>query len=374
MTKRVCLVGPVYPYRGGIAHYTSVLAQTFAVDHDVLVVSFSRLYPSFLFPGKTQYDESGEPLDVPSERIIDSLNPFSFWRAARAIRAFAPDVIVFQWWQPFFAVAYSAIVSFLGGALRRRVVFLCHNVLPHERSFIDVLLIRLGFTWIGRFLVQSKEDGDNLRSIKKGAVVRVHPHPIYDTFSKGVYTRRSAREKIDVSGRVVMFFGLVRPYKGLGVLLDAFAETVERLEARLLVVGEFYGSKAPYLSQIARLGIGSHVRIVDHYVPNEAVEAYFLACDVVVLPYLSATQSGITQIAFGFDKPVIVTHVGGLPDVVDDGVTGYVVPPNEPKPLAEAIVTFFDKEMAAPMAKAIRDTKGRFSWQRCREILIEMVD
>jgi len=371
MTKRVCLVGPAYPYRGGIAHFTSTLAKEFGRECDVLVINFKRLYPSFLFPGKTQYDESAEPLDIESMRIIDSLNPISFWRAARAIKAFLPDLVVFQWWQPFFAVAFATMLLFLGAAIRRRVVFLCHNVLPHESSFIDKALIRVGFGQVARFLVQSQEDKRNLQSLKNGAVVQVNPHPIYDTFKLDRWTRESSRQDLAIDGRVVLFFGLIRPYKGLHVLLRAFAKSLDQIDATLLVVGEFYEDKDPYLSEVRSLGIEANVRIVDEYVPNEAVEKYFLAADVVVLPYLSATQSGIAQIAFAFDKPIVVTDVGGLPDVVEDGVTGFVVPVNDPKALCGAITRIFDED-PSELAAAVARAKARFSWERCCEVLWEI--
>jgi glycosyltransferase involved in cell wall biosynthesis len=349
-----------------------MLAKAFAKDHEVFVVNFSRLYPSLLFPGRTQFDESGEPLEVESVRLIDSINPISFWSAARSIRSFDPHLIVFQWWQPFFAFAYAKMVFFLGRSLRDRVVFLCHNVLPHERSAVDNVLIRLGFLQVGRFLVQSQEDRGDLLSFKKNSVVAVHPHPIYDTFNRGRYERDSARREIGVEGNVLLFFGLIRPYKGLGVLIDAFAGLVEQLDATLLVVGEFYEDKEPYLRRLQRLKLEDRVVVVDDYVPNEEVEKYFVACDLVVLPYLSATQSGITQIAFAFDKPVVVTAVGGLPDVVEDGVTGYVVPADDPAALCEAMRRFFADDARERMGKAVANAKPRFSWERCTEILIEL--
>ncbi len=374
MIKKVCLVGPVYPYRGGIAHFTSVLAEEFGKHHDVLVVNFKRLYPSFLFPGKTQFDTSGEPLDVPSRRLIDTMNPLSFWSAAQAMRSYRPDLIVFQWWHPFFAVAYAVIILLLGGSLKRRVAFLCHNVLPHEKSLIDTVLIRLGFSQVSRFLVQSQEDRRNLLSIKKGAVVDVHPHPIYDIFNKGRHTRETARREIGVDGRVILFFGLIRPYKGLRVLIQAFAKTIQQIEATLMIVGEFYEDRQPYVSEIEGLGIGDRVRMVDQYVPNEEVEKYFVAADVVVLPYLSATQSGIVQIAFGFDRPVVVTRVGGLPDVVEDGVSGYVVTPGDPDALSGAMLEFFRDGTAQRLQDGIAKAKHRFSWGRCREILCGLAE
>jgi glycosyltransferase involved in cell wall biosynthesis len=374
MTRRICLVGPAYPFRGGIAHFTSALARTFAAHHDVFVANFKRLYPGFLFPGKTQFDESGNPFDVDSRRLIDTLNPASFWQTARAIHDFRPDCVIFQWWHPFFAPAYRTIIFFLSKLGTTNIVFLCHNVLPHESSPVDRWLIRIAFHPVKSFLVQSTEDRDNLLRLRRGARVRVQPHPIYDIFRRGARSREQARAELGVDGPMLLFFGLIRPYKGLGILIDAFAQSLEHTEARLFIVGEFYEDKAPYVERINRLGIAKRVTIVDRYVPNEDVETYFLASDVVILPYLSATQSGITQIAFAFDKPVIVTAVGGLPDVVEDGKTGFVVPPANPGALAAAIGKFYEAGDPARWEAAVRAAKGRFSWERCREALLSLAD
>jgi glycosyltransferase involved in cell wall biosynthesis len=369
---KVCLVGPAYPYRGGIAHFTSLLAREFAVSHDVLVINFKRLYPNILFPGKTQFDESGSPLEVASERIIDSLNPLSFYTAARTMAGRRPDLVVFQWWHPFFAFAYSTSAFLLKRFHETRRVFLCHNVLPHEASATDRLLIRIGFSQADAFLVQSEEDRANLERIKRRPRVEVHPHPIYDVFRRGEMSREQARQQLGIDGPMLLFFGYIRPYKGLPILLEAFARVLTRLPARLFIVGEFYEDKAPYLRLIERLSLNGRVTLVDRYVPNEEVELYFTACDLVVLPYLSATQSGIVQIAYGFDKPVVVTAVGGLPDVVDHGRTGMVVPPGDPKALAEAVVEFFEGDKAAEYSRGIQAVKGKFSWTRCVEKLVEL--
>jgi glycosyltransferase involved in cell wall biosynthesis len=338
MTRRACLVGPAYPYRGGIAHYNSLLAREFAKDHDVLVVNFKRLYPSVLFPGKTQLDESGEPLSVASVRVIDSLDPTSYWRAAR------------------------------------RIAYLCHNVMPHETSPVDRALIKLGLGRADAFLVQSEEDRSRLLRVVRNAKVAVNPHPIYDVFNRGRYTKERAREELGVSGRVLLFFGYVRPYKGVGVLLDAFAEIVRRMEAVLFVVGEIYEGRERYAALVKQLGIENRVRMIDRYVANEEVEKYFAAADLVVLPYLSATQSGVVQVAYGFDKPVVVTAVGGLSEAVEDGVTGYVVPPNDPAAVAGAVIRFFDTGVEQAMALGIGRVKERFSWERCKRALIGLVD
>ena len=225
MRRKVCLVGPAYPYRGGIAHFTSLLATEIAKDNEILVVNFTRLYPSFLFPGKTQYDESENKLDVENIRVIDSLNPLTFRRAAHIIARFDPWVVIFQWYQPFFALAYATIARLVKRRTGARIVYLCHNVLPHDSSPLDKTLIRIAFAPVDRYVVQSREDERNLHSLKADAKSALQPHPIYDIFNIGRYTRQSAREELGLDGNVVLFFGYVRPYKGLDVLIEAFAKS-----------------------------------------------------------------------------------------------------------------------------------------------------
>jgi glycosyltransferase involved in cell wall biosynthesis len=368
----VCLVGPAHPYRGGIAHFTSLLAKEFSKEHDVAVINFKRMYPSFLFPGKTQFDDSASPLEVESSRLIDSMNPFTFVTTARFIARGKPDMVVFQWWHPFFAIAYACIAFLLRRMTKAKIIFLCHNVLPHEASLFDRVLIKIGFAFVDAFLVQSNEDRRNLHRIKKNALSAFNPLPTYDVFKRGEMSAVRAREKLGVEGRVILFFGLIRAYKGLNILLEAFARSLEEMQATLLIVGEFYEDPKPYLSLMERLSIRDRIILVDRYVPNEEVETYFTACDVVVLPYLSATQSAIVQIAFGFEKPVIVTRVGGLPDVVEHGVTGYLVPPGDAESLAGAIVKFYSIGDSVAFEKNIRAAKDKFSWRRCVEKLHEL--
>ncbi len=369
---RICLVGPAYPYRGGISHFTQMLAREFQSAHDVRVVGFSRLYPSLLFPGRTQYDEGGALVRVESLRLIDSINPFTFARAARAIVDFDPSLVVVQWWHPFFAPAYRAIVR----AVKRRssapVVYLCHNVLPHEGSRVDRILARWGLSAADAFMAQSREDAARIEGLLSGAVVTVHPHPTYSQFAQGAIAPAQARTRLEVEGRMLLFFGLVRAYKGLDVLLNAFARVAKELDATLFVVGEFYEDRAKYETMIAALGIGDRVRVVDRYVPDDEVGVYFSAADLVVLPYRSATASGIAQTAFAFERPVLVTSVGGLPDVVHDGVTGYVVPPEDPEALAVAMRRFFAGSDAPKMAAAIRAEAARFSWAACTQALLDL--
>lgn len=365
-------MGPAYPYRGGISHFTQMLASAMQAEHDVLIVSFSRLYPSLLFPGRTQYEESGWRVRVDSKRLIDSIDPRTWRRAARAVLDFQPDLVVVQWWHPFFAPAFRALVTAVKKARRVPCVYLCHNVTPHESSRTDRWAVRWGLGKADGCLVQSEEDRQILQSLLPNMPVAVHPHPMYTQFAGGDMTKDEARRRLDVKGRVLLFFGLVRAYKGLKTLLAAYARVAEKLDATLLVVGEFYEDRRPYDALIASLGIESRTRVIDRYIPDDEVAIYFCAADLVVLPYNSATQSGITQTAFAFGRPVVVTAVGGLPDVVDDDVTGYVVPARDPESLASAIERFFATDAAGRMEQAIRGQAARFSWTGCTRALIEL--
>lgn len=369
---RICLVGPAYPYRGGIAHFTAMLAREFKRHHEVCIVGFKRLYPSLLFPGKTQYDESDSPMRVSSQRVIDSLAPGSFLAAGRRIVEFEPDLVVFQWWQPFFAPAFRVICWWIRRKSNAKIVFVCHNVLPHEASIVDRSLTRWGLNGAHGFVVQSRADGDRLVEIVPDARFLFNPLPVFDLFNRSRYTCESARKDLGVRGPVVLFFGLIRSYKGLDVLMRAFARCGERLDATLMVVGEFYEDRGPYDRLVDELEIGNRLRLVDQYVPDESVELYFRAADVVVLPYRSATQSAIVQTAFSFEKPVIVTDVGGLPDVVIDGETGFVVPSEDPVALAAAIERFFGESRGATMATNVAADADRFSWERCADTLLSV--
>lgn len=361
--RRYCLIGPTYPYRGGISHYNTCLLRELMGRGEVLAVNFSRLYPGFLFPGKTQLDESERPLEAPSLRLIDSINPFSWFGAGAAAARFEPDALLVQWWHPFFAPALFTVSATVRMRRRAKILYICHNVLPHERSLVDKSLARLAFSAADGFVVQSTEDREKLLRLRHRARVVVHPHPIYDFFAGHACTRESARSAIgEGPGPLILFFGYVRGYKGLRYLIEALPLARERIPVRLLVVGEFYEDPSPYEELVAKLSLADAVRFVNRYVGNEEVEGFFTASDLVILPYLSATQSGIVQIAMAFDRPVVVTAVGGLPEAVVPERTGFVVPPRDPAALAGAIVRFFEEGWAGRMAPHFAAEKKRFSW------------
>ncbi len=361
---RYAIVGPTYPYRGGIAHYTTLLAEELRRQHDVLLISFSRQYPAWLFPGKSDKDPSERPLRTEAEYLLDGLNPLTWWRTLRRLRAWQPEVVVMQWWVPFWAPAWAVLargIQRLPG--KPRLLFVCHNVLPHEEGRLRPILPGLARLALGPadgFVVHSHADGEILREILPQAVYQVSPHPTYAPL--GAVTAAEFPFVVPDDRPLLLFAGFVRPYKGLDILLDALPMVLAQRPVHLLVAGEFWQGSANYQAQIARLGLDNVVTLVDKYLPNEVLAACVDRADVVVLPYRSATQSGIIQLAFGLGTPVITTNVGGLAEVVHHGKTGLVVPPEDSHALAAAINRFFAENMREPMEKAIGKENGRFAW------------
>jgi len=362
---KVLLIGPAHPLRGGIAQFLSLLNDALGrAGHKTVFHRFIRQYPKFLFPGKTQDDESESPVKVDSIPSLDPLNPFNWPFAAWRIAKEKPDLIILKWWMPFFGPSYIVTLWLAKLLCNTKVMYVVDNAIPHEKRPGDMLITRLGFRIADYFLVMSDAVKKDLLSIKPHAVYVHTPHPLYDVFG-APKDKDEARKALGVSGgKVLLFFGFVRAYKGLNILLDAMPEIIAGLgDVTLLVAGEFYGDKDTYTAQIGRLGLNDRVKVLDRYIPNEAVGDYFSASDVLVLPYLSATQSGITQIAYVFDVPVVATNVGGLPEVVKEGVTGYLVPPGDPKALSDAVVRFFDEGGQESFKEGIREERKRFSWE-----------
>lgn len=362
---KVAILGPTYPHRGGIAHYTTLLAHAIARRHDLAIVSFRRLYPGFLFPGATQFDRSGEAIEppLPPEPLLDSMNPMTWLRAGSRLKRLAPDLLVVPWWHPFFGPSLGTAVRWARRAGRRTArIFLCHNVTPHEATPLDRALTAYGLGAADGFLVHARSEMERLRPVARGRPVRVHPHPSYEIFSKRAPARREARAALDVDGRVILFFGYVRPYKGLSDLLEAL--TIARPGAwdQLLIVGEFYEPMERFRRWLEHPALQGRVRVVNRYVANEEVARYFAAADVVALPYREATGSGIAQIAFGAGVPVIATRTGGLEEVVTEGSSGLLVPPRDPAALARAIERYFGEAMAAVLRSGVERERLRFGW------------
>lgn len=365
---RIDLLGPVHPWRGGIAHYTARLAQALSAQgHDPRVVTFTRQYPGPLFPGTSQYDASEAPIGaVAVDALVDSVGPWSWRRAATAILARKPQLLVIQWWHPFFAPAFGAIAWQVARA-GVPVVHVCHNVLPHEASPVDAVLTRLGWRWTSRFVVHARSERARLRQLVPDAQIAVCPHPPYDCFVPAgppqEPTAARALLGVDPGARWLLFFGLIRPYKGLDLLLEALAIARRTVDVRLLVAGEVYGDPAPLHAQIARLGLQDAVHLTLRYLANEEVTVWMAASDVVVVPYRHATQSGIVQVAYAAGRPVITTAVGGLPEVVAAEHSGLLVPPEDPVALAAAIVRFYAEDLGPTLTEGARALAASLTWE-----------
>jgi glycosyltransferase involved in cell wall biosynthesis len=374
---RIAVVGPVYPYKGGIAHYTSLLAKELAKTHEVKVFSFSLQYPRFLYPGKQQKDYENDSFKVEGTRyIINTLNPFTWLRTAWAISQFTSHLVIFPWWNPFFGPAFSTIALLVKLFSRAKVLFLIHNVFPHERLPFDRPITAFTLKRGDFHIVQSSENEVNLLDILEKPVYRKAFHPTYNTFKLEEINQEEARKylSLPLRAKVILFFGFVREYKGLIFLIEALPEIRKRMpDIKLIIAGDFHDDKQKYLHKIEELGIASTVAIYDRFIPDREVGRYFSAADLIVLPYVSATQSGILQIAYGFGKPVVVTSVGGLPEVVDDGRTGYVVPPKNAKALASSVVRFFEENKGSEFTAAIQRERDRFSWRKMVETIEDLM-
>ncbi len=360
---RIIILGTAYPLRGGIAHYNALLYQELCKKHTVEIVTFKRQYPALLFPGKTQTESSGELLRVPSEALVDSINPLNWIAVGREIRRRQPDLLIMKYWLPFFGPCFGTIARIVRKGTKTRVLYICDNVVPHERRPGDRVFTTYAFGAGDFFIVQSDAVERDLKALLPNARYRKVPHPVYNIFGE-LLDKQQARQRLGVTAeRMLLFFGYVRPYKGLNVMLEAMAQIITRIKATLYVVGEFYDDRDRYVKKIAELGLESHVVVNADYVPNDTVGLYFSAADVVMLPYISATQSGIAQIAYNFNKPVIATNVGGLAEVVHDGVTGFVVPPNNPAALADAVLRYFAEGRENEFAANVAQEKRKYGWE-----------
>lgn len=372
---KISLVGPSYPFRGGISQYSMHLAHHLIKNHQIQMINFKRLYPEFLFPGKSQIDSNAVvPFAISSEDCIDSINPLTWISAANKIRKFGPEYIIFQWWHPFFALCYWNIGTYAGALTSSKNIFIGHNIKPHERNIFDTTLSRVGFSLAKYFIVHSEKDARDLKKLKPQAVVSKNVLPLFETFSKYSVSPKEAQRilRIPPGQRTVLFFGLIRPYKGLQYLIDAMSQVGRRLNLSLWVVGEFYENEQHYQQNINMLDIRDLVQLINRYVSEEEAALYFSAADLVVLPYTSATQSAIVPIAYAFEKPVITTSVGGLPEVVLDGKTGFVVPPRSGKALAQAIERFFSEQRASEFVANIRKEKQKYSWDRLVQVIEDL--
>lgn len=368
---KIIIVGPAYPYRGGISAFGERLANEYlSQGHDVELYTYTLQYPTFLFPGKTQYSDGPGPKNLHIVRRINSINPPNWVSVGREIKKKRPDLLITNFWLPFMAPCQGTIERIVSRNGHTRTVALLHNIIPHEHRPGDRLLARFFVRRTQSFVAMSKAVLSDLSRFDRKKPRAFCPHPLYDHYGE-LITKQEARRALGLNpdDRYLLFFGFIRAYKGLDLLIEAMGDSrVKETGVKLMVAGEFYGDPKPYTDKVEKLGIKDCTLLFTEFIPDDKVNLYFRACDIVVQPYKSATQSGVAQIAFHFEKPMIVTNVGGLAEIVPDGKVGYVVEP-EPSQIADAIVRFFDGNHEAEFTEGVRDEKKKYSWSKMTETI-----
>lgn len=367
---KITVIGPTYPYKGGISHFTTILVRTLRKDNEVQFLSWKRQYPSFLYPVELKDTKSKIPVKEDAKFFLDFYNPFSWISAALDIKKNKSDLLILSWASPIQSPIYSVIGILIHRFTKTKIIFICHNVLPHEPTAYDVPLIKYAFKYGDTFIVHSTEDKKKLEKLVKNKKIIHGFLPIFDMFNKKTSaSKENLKKKFKLEERVLLYFGYIRPYKGLMYLLEAMPHILlDHPKTSLLVVGQFWSKdKEKYLEKVDDLGITKNVSFVDHYVPDEELVDYFEVSDVVVLPYIEATQSASVQTAYAFNKPVISTSVGGLGDVVEDGVTGYVIQPKNSMDISDKIKLFYKNTI--PKNNIIK-LKLIYSWDKYKNYLI----
>lgn len=361
--KKVVIIGPAYPYRGGIATYNERLAkELMSASCEVTIETFSLQYPNFLFPGKTQFSDSEPPEDLKINRSINSVWPLNWFSVGNRIKKERPDLVIVRYWLPFMGPSLGTIIRRIKSNGHTKVICLADNIIPHEKRVGDDLFTRYFLGGVNAVLAMTQKVLDDALSFRQ-LPTALSPHPIFDNFGL-VESKEEACKKmeLDPSFNYLLFFGLIRDYKGLDILLDAFADKrFSEKQVKLIIAGEFYSNAEKYHEQINRLKLNDRIILRDIYIPDNEVANYFNAASLVVQPYKTATQSGVTQVAYHFNKPMVVTDVGGLKEMIPDGKVGFIVPPNADK-LADAIARFFNENKADQFTANMQEEKKKYSW------------
>ena len=371
---KITILSTAYPLRGGIAHFNGLLYKELIKQNDVKVLTFFRQYPSLFFPGKSQFEEADSTSKIPSLQSIDSINPFNWIKVGNKIKKDSPELLIFRYWMPFFAPCFGTIIRIVKRNKKTKVLVICDNVIPHERKPGDNALTKYFFKYADYFVLLSEKVKIDLLTLFPYAKHRIMPHPVYSNFGEAV-SKNEARKKLKLKdGKLILFFGFIRDYKGLDTLLEAMVELKSKIDVKLIVAGEFYSNKEKYINLIDRLGIKDFLYLFTDFIPTSEVKYYFSASDAVVLPYKDATQSGIMQIAMNFKKPVIATNVGGLGEVIHDNKTGYIVDKENPSQLAGAITKFYSENKEEEFIRNTEKEIEKYSWQKFVEGMLELIN
>ncbi len=373
---KIVLLGPAHPFRGGIAAFSESLATTLQEQgHEVLIYTYTRQYPEIFFPGKTQLSSDPPPSDLEIRQKFSSVNPLTWWLAGREIAGLSPDLVIPQFWMPLMGMSLGQVMKIAKRRSAAKVIAVTHNVIPHEKRFGDRVLTSSFLKACDAYVALSKSVLSDIDQFTKSGGRKFLPHPIYDHYGEKL-DKSSARAQLRIpeKRKVVLFFGLVRKYKGLDLLIEAMKdERLVKANVHLLVAGEFYEDERIYRRLIEEGGLVDRVLLVPEFIPNEAVKYYFSAADIVAQPYRTATQSGISQIAYNFEKPMLVTNVGGLPEIVRDGIAGYVVE-QDSKEIADKLLDFFEHDREAYFSAQVAQEKLRFGWNAFGEGLLSLYE
>lgn len=374
--RKIVMIGPVYPFKTGLSYYVGLLYRQLSKCNDVKLFSYTMQYPKFMYK-KEQKDYSDDVVKIDeAEFLLNSANPFNWVKVAQRIKKEKPDLVLLQWLHPYFAPCYW----FISKCIKKiPIMYICHNALPHERFPLDRFLTRITLSKAKYIIAHSNTDANILKEIVSKSIIAVNPHPAYNFFKIKNMSRDEGRSilKIDSSDYVLLFFGLIREYKGLKHLLNAVPIIKRKMPNVKVVIAGDFGSednKKEYDELITQLDISDNVIVHAGHLPIPEVEKFFVACDIVVLPYESATQSGVIQASYGFQKPVIATRVGGLPDAVIDGKTGYLIEPKSPEAIAVAVEDYFDNNRKEQMMACINEESYRFSWERMENTINSLLD
>lgn len=373
---KIVLLGPAHPYRGGIAALNERLAKQLQDEgHEVIVYSFSMQYPSWLFPGKTQYTEDPAPEDIRILSRVNSVNPFNWLKVGRELKRLNADLLIVRFWLPFMGPALGTICRTVRKNRHTRVICIADNIIPHEKRPGDRLLTSYFTHAVDGFIAMSREVYDDVALFVKDPKRRYTPHPVYDHYGE-ILDRKEAlsRLHLDDGCRYLLFFGFIRDYKGLDLLLKAMGrEELRALNLKLIVAGEFYSDEESTRKLIRELNLEERVLLYSDYIPNDKINLFFGAADLVVQPYKSATQSGVTQVGYHFEKAMLVTNVGGLPEIVSDKKSGYVVEA-EPVEIASAINDFYVNNRQGDFENETRNLKQKYAWDKMTAVIYELYD
>ncbi len=363
---KITILSTAFPYRGGIAVFTERLARAFqTANDDVNISTFSLQYPKFLFPGKSQYSTAEQPDDLEISQEVNSINPFNWIKIGRKIKKQKPDILILKYWIPFMAPCLGTIARIVRGNKQTKVICVIDNLIPHEKRIGDHLLNSYFVKSVDGFLAMSESVFNDLDKFDKTKKKILGVHPLYDNFGTAISKSEAIKRlSFDSNFKYLLFFGIIRQYKGLDILLEAFSDKrLQHKNLKLIVAGEFYEDDKPYQEIIKKHNLQDSVILHAHFIPDDEVVNYFCASDIIVQPYKNATQSGVTQIAYHFEKPMLVTNVGGLNEIVPHNKAGYVCEPNT-KAVSDCLFDFYSNEKEDEFINGVKAEKSKYSWDK----------